>query len=165
MNVVNQIIPESMVYDIVDFLVKYIMILYPLAFIFMKWRRIQSEKAKLQLKRYTMEYCINDKSNYEQILSNSNESLNKLNNNNDFENVIPILLNFEKISIGLNNGLFDEEIIKSYYGKYFITVHSKYKYFILKRRDLNQAPYMFIEFERLINRWSNYGESKGKVNI
>ena len=46
-----------------------------------------------------------------------------------------------------------EKIIKSYYSKYFIAYHNILKYDVVKRRDNLNQPFLYIEFEKQVNKW------------
>lgn len=108
------------------------------------------EKAK----RYTLDFCSNDKINYSILISANKNDLG-FSNRLD-EGLFDILNNFEKIAIGIKNKVLDEDIIKDFYGRYFLLCYKLSKYHVLlEYRNKNNEPFVFIEFEKLANKWSN----------
>jgi hypothetical protein len=112
---------------------------------------------KEQSKKYTLEFCFNDKTDYDFILTNDRYSHNKIRNLFMEKEVINIFSHFEKIAIGIKNNIFDEKIMMEFYGKYFILY---YQYFLINLKNLNnyknaQNIYYFIEYEKLAKKWSN----------
>jgi hypothetical protein len=105
-------------------------------------------------KKYTLEFCFSDKTDYDLIFKSEkyNNNINSLFKENDLLNVFS---NFEKIAIGIKNEIFDEKIIKEYYGKYFFIY---YQYFIFNLKEMNNNNYKnvfyFIEYEKIIKKWN-----------
>lgn len=108
-----------------------------------------------KLKKYTFEFCVNDTKNYSAILTQIFEkNLDKPRKVIDSE-LFNVLSLFEKISIGVKNGIFDEKIVGDYYARYFFIYHRIAKHYLLEYRNNNNDPFIFIEFEKLTKKWRN----------
>lgn len=110
---------------------------------------------KEKIKQYTLEFCFNDKTDYDFILTTDRYTQNKIRNLFMEKDVINVFSHFEKIAIGIKNNIFDEKIMMEYYGKYF---YLYYQYFLINLKNLNkykntQNIYYFIEYEKLAKKW------------
>lgn len=125
-------------------------VLYCLIIFLYLYRKNTLKKNELFLKKYTFDFCNNDKTNYEEYIVNSiRKEYNKK------EVILKILTQFDKISIGLKHEIFVEQIIYDYYGKYFIDFYNENRFFIIQRRETSSNPDLFIEYEILVRRWDS----------
>lgn len=133
-------------------------ILMLLMLFYMRYIKTASYKELNKRKKDSIDFCFSDKTNYEQFIYITETSdFNRFNQEvaiKDSE-ILSILTTFDKISIALKNNIFDEKIIIEYYGKYFIHFYSIFRFFILKRRESSKNPELFIEYEKLVRRWSD----------
>lgn len=132
-------------------------ILMLLMLFYMRYIKITRYRELNKRKKDTIDFCFSDKTNYEQFIfiteTSDFDRFNQDIETTDTE-ILSILTTFDKISIALKNNIFDEKIIIEYYGKYFIHFYSIFRYFILKRRESSKNPELFIEYEKLVRRWS-----------
>lgn len=123
----------------------------------------QRIKAKKDRRRYTLELCLADPRVYENILSDKRIPYYKQIENDEqilgLNDVNEALSYFEKISIGMLTNVYDEDLIRLYYEKYFIMFYEFYKYYILKYRDRNDLPFLYIEYEKYVKRWTQEPKS------
>ena len=139
-------------------------ILMFLSLFYIRYIRLSKYKELNTRKKDTVDFCFRDKTNYEKFIYLAETSdFNKYNHNieNSEAEILSILTTFDKISIALNNNVFDEKIIIEYYGKYFVQFYSIFRYFILKRRESSRNPELFIEYEKLARRWFENSEYIG----
>jgi hypothetical protein len=115
-------------------------------------KRSRETKSKI-LKQYTYEFCLKDNNNYQNNIS----QIKHENNDPDLflgNSLSDILNHFEKVAIGVKNGLLDENIIFDYYGRIFQIYYNLTKYnVLLKYRNESNDPFIFIEFEKLATKW------------
>jgi hypothetical protein len=134
-----------------------ILIVYFGLLVFINWQKAGKLAKVEKVKQYTFEFCINDKTNYDSYASKI-ELINKNENIRGFleNDLYQALYSFEKIAIGVKNKILDEGIIKDYYFRYFYMFYKAMKYgILLKYRNIENDPFLFIEFEKLINKWLN----------
>lgn len=125
---------------------------YLLFLSYMLYRKQSRLNEKMKIKKDTIDFCFNDKVNYEEIIYS--EKLLSFNRKDaPDEKILMVLSLFDKISIALKHNVYDESIIIDYYGKYFIHFYAQCRYFILQRREATKNPDLFIEYEMLIRRW------------
>ena len=66
-------------------------------------------------------------------------------------NAIRNLLNYyENISVGVNSDIYDIEMIKKSQKTMIIAIYNQSKPFIVRLREQNKNPNLYIEFEKLI---------------
>ena len=134
------------------------LISYLLFFVLYYTIRYLKKNNDSKLKKYTFEFCVNDTKNYPKIISNSlDKDFDSKRKSIDTE-LFEILSFFDKISIGVKNGIFNEEIIADYYARYFFLYHRVAKHYLLEYRNNNNDPFVFIEFEKLTKKWRNNRE-------
>lgn len=134
-----------------------VLISYVLLFILLYAVRFLRKNNDDKIKKYTFEFCNADKTNYTELFSKvENEHFER--NNLQLE-LFDVLIHFEKIAIAVKNNIFDERIIRDYYARYFILYYkiSKYK-ILLEYRNSTNDPFVFIEFEKLSNKWMGDNE-------
>lgn len=144
--------------NLFSYIILYMIILYTIMLFSIWYRKYLSKKELRQNKRDTINFCINDTLNYEELIGRFISSgIGNYNNNNEgrITELLSILMNFDKISIAVHNEVFDKDIIMSYYGKYFVQFYKEFKYFILTRRTETKNPYLFIEYEKLAINWGS----------
>ncbi|MFK9118469.1 DUF4760 domain-containing protein [Peribacillus frigoritolerans] len=149
---------EFLTNNIIIFLIIYFVVLYSILVIWFLIRKQTRLKVISERKRYTMEFCLNDKLNYNNLIQNGIYSEDykfqeKREDSDILKDLNNVFNNFDKISIAVNNGVFDEEIIRTYYEKYFIIYYENFRYSILRARDTFDNPYMFIEYEKMVSFW------------
>ena len=148
------------------FIIIYVLILYPVMLFLLTWRKTQRKKENFEIKRYTLEFCLKDDINYEGFLQVSAKyDYEHPNNQNNEELLLIVLSRFEKVSIGLSNKILDEQIIQTYYGKYFAIFYESFKYYILQRRDKSNDPFLFLEYEKTMKRWMSKVEFKRRRDL
>ena len=136
-----------------------ILISYLLFFILFYVIRYLKRNNEDRVKKYTFEFCTNDKTNYTSLISRI-QSKSTRGNEIDSE-LFGVLSHFEKIAIGVKNKIFNKEIISDYYARYFVLFYQVSKYeVLLEYRNSNNAPFVFIEFEKLANKWANDSERR-----
>jgi hypothetical protein len=127
-----------------------VMLLY--RFLFTK--RMEQRRER---KKYTLELCLSDPRVYENILSDKRTPYYKQIENDEYlfalDKVNEALSYFEKLSIGMLTNVYDEIVIRLYYEKYFLVFYDFYKYYILKYRERNDLPFLYIEYEKYVKRW------------
>lgn len=109
-------------------------------------------------KEITIDLCIKDEKNYELYLKNKHYNILASDRLTDNAEVNKILSYFEKISIGINTNVYDEEIVRSYYENYFTSFYKMYKHHILEYRDNYNLPFLYIEYEKTVKKWDNSRE-------
>lgn len=153
---------EYIVNDIFSIGVAFFLLAYLLAMAGYTIRRQARLKEDMKRKKYTVEFCMNDETNYDGFINDvmfiqdyERHDRNDLNHNTaSFLQKLNIIFDkFEKISIGVQAEVFDEEIIRTYYEKYFRICYNIYKYPILEARNSTRNPSMFIEYEKLVHKW------------
>lgn len=153
---IDEIIYKAMP-SIFTFFILYAIVLYTILIFSFRYRKDLKNKESLQKRRDSINFCMNDKMNYEQAFINQKEysyTDYKVDNDRKFNELLVVLTQFDKISIAVNNCVYDENIIKSYYGKYFVQFYEYFNYFILTRRNDTKNPFLFIEYEKLAINWS-----------
>lgn len=132
-------------------------IIYAAVLFYMLFKQTQRSQDKKEKKRYTIELCMKDDNEYVNILLNDKLPYYKqVENEIDLSsesNTLKILSYFEKIAIGITNRIYDEEIITQYYKKYFITFYDHYKYTLRQYRNKQNLPFLYINFEKYVNKW------------
>lgn len=128
-----------------------ILISYVLFFILFYGARYLRKSTEDKLKRYTFEFCEADKENYSEKFYKYDEHYFE----RDLQlELFDVLIRFEKIAIGVKNGILDEKIIKDYYATYFFIYYKMAKYkVLLEYRNKTNNPYAFLEFEKLSSKW------------
>lgn len=101
-------------------------------------------------KKETVNFFFKDKINYEKVIIDY-----KNNPYNTEKDILEILGVFEKLAISIKTKVFDKEVLLEYYGKYMIHFYKEFKFFILRRREDSGNPYLFIEYEKLVNMIQN----------
>lgn len=140
-------------------LILIVSLIYIALMIIFWWYRQKKRQDTIAMKKYTLELCMRDNFDYENILLSEKQpyykQLESKQNKIIEGNILKVLSYFDKIAIGLANGMYDEEIIMQYYGKYFLTFLEYYKYSLKKYRNIKESPFIFIHFERYANKWLN----------
>ena len=115
-------------------------------------------ETRFERKRYSIELCLSDNRVYENIIVDQNIPYYKQLDNeqklNSLGEINEILVYFEKISIGINERIYDEDVLRTYYEKYFLMLYRFYKYYIMEFRNSTEAPFLYIEYEKYVKRWS-----------
>jgi hypothetical protein len=141
------------------FLIAYLLLVCAM-FLFKYFR----QEKKTSVKKYTFEFCQSDKNNYDLILSQKDVVLDMNETNKKIfleSNIFQILHFFDNIAIGVKNGLLDESIINDYYFRYFYLFYKTTKYGeLLNYRNIENDPFVFIEYEKLLNKWLNQKQEK-----
>lgn len=115
-------------------------------FFLLSYKRKQVETRRKE----TVNFFFQDKINYEKVIIDFRN--NKTNNEYD---ILEILGIFEKLAISVKTKVFDKEVLLEYYGNYMVHFYKEFKFFILKRREDSGNPYLFIEYEKLVNQVQN----------
>lgn len=146
-----------------NFLLVIIVSIYCISLIFLLYLKRARLKEKHEKLIYTVEFCLKDdrkyinKMEFYQSKSNSYNTevgLESFLRETYYEN-LDFLEYFDKISIGISRNVFDEETIRQYYSKYFIFYYELLKYPIMKNRNDLEQPYLFIEYEKIVNKWKS----------
>lgn len=131
--------------------------------LFYRYMMMQRMGANREKRKYTLELCLSDKRVYENILSKKRVPYYKQIENTEktiaLDEVNEALAYFEKISIGMTTKIYDEHVIRMYYGKYFLMFYDFYKYYIMKYREQIDLPFLYIEFEKCAKRWHQESET------
>ncbi|NLR91678.1 DUF4760 domain-containing protein [Flammeovirga agarivorans] len=118
---------------------------------------LSSRKKEKELKKKeTVNFFFSDKINYEKVIIDKRNGLL----DDEDSRILEILSVFEKMSISIKTKVYDEEVILEYYGKYMIHFFKEFKFFILIRREKSGNPYLFIEYEKLVNRINKNDKSQ-----
>ena len=127
----------------------------------------QRYKARQDRKQYTIELCLSDNRIYENIFIDGNipyyKQIEKDRKTKTLTQINEVLAYFEKIAIGLNEKIYDEAILRKYYEKYFIMLYRYYKYYIMDYRENHESPFLYIEFEKYVMKWSESLRSDSKL--
>ena len=164
-----------MKYDVILIALQVIIQFQTLVFVlyFMMKNMENNRKIKIEIrKKQTMDFCFNDKENYEYLLSFAEKVVLKKSIDNKTtiavgdKEMLLVLDKFEKIAIALKNNVYDENIISEYYGKYFVHFYLALRFFILDLRDTSKNSDLFLEYEKLARKWDerlSLSERRGRV--
>ncbi|SFV87039.1 hypothetical protein MNB_SUP05-SYMBIONT-4-113 [hydrothermal vent metagenome] len=76
---------------------------------------------------------------------------NSTNKNDDNAIAIRNLLNYyENISVGVDSNIYDLEMIKKSQKTMILSIYKQSKPFIIRLREQNENPNLYIEFERFV---------------
>lgn len=81
------------------------------------------------------------------------EELCKPENNDAYYALMSIINFFESISLGVKQGIMDEEFIKGFFRSIFFSEYNKYKNYINYRRQVKQNPKIWHNFSALSEKW------------
>lgn len=81
----------------------------------------------------------------------SNENIN-LEDTETLRKAINILVEFEQLSVGVNAGIFDFDILERMAGSYLINIFSAFYPYIKETRKDATHLNSYIEFEQLVNK-------------
>ena len=77
------------------------------------------------------------------------------------EDILTKVFNYyEATAIGVDKSALDEDIIKSWWRKSYVWDFIDFAYFVFQKRDRDEAPKMFIEYEKMALRWANDEETR-----
>lgn len=158
-----------MLYDYLDLILKICILVALQIFIFFiaRYYKIFKEKNINDKKERTLKLCLEDKTNYENIIFYTQDIDLKDKYFHD-DRVVDVIIEkinfFEKLALGIRMKIYDEEIISYFYLKIILVFHERFKLLIYRYRDSLKQPYLYIEFEKLVQRWEKYNnENKGGV--
>lgn len=153
-------------FEFSNFLI-FILAVYMIMLFFVFYLKMLRRDRKYKKVKYTMEFCLKDDRNYNEVIGESINFSQEYNNHsiNDNMKIIfsesnNILDHFEKISIAIKFDVFDEMVIESYYREYFLIYYEELKYPIMEQRIYSNNPYMYIEYEKRVHLWKNANDFK-----
>jgi len=72
----------------------------------------------------------------------------------DRDAVASYLSHFEFVASSIHSGAMDGSFYKNWHKTVYVSVWKKAKGFVEARRSVLNQPTMYVEFERLANKWS-----------
>lgn len=110
-------------------------------------------------KQSTIEYFENITSKLFEIeavfnskITRSNENINIGEDADKLKKAINILVAFEQLSVGVNAGIYDFDILERMAGSYLINIFSMFTPYIQETRKDSTHSNSYIEFEHLVNK-------------
>lgn len=157
---------DSIFFEFSNFLI-FILVIYMIMIFFLFYFKVLKRRVNFEKIKYTMEFCLKDDRNYNELILNNirhrheySHQIEKGSMEMVFSTNHEILDYFEKISIAINAGVFDESIIKRYYQNYFFIIYEELKYPIMEKRIYANNPSMYIEYEKIVHMWKNSNDVK-----
>ncbi|MBF4692023.1 DUF4760 domain-containing protein [Fusibacter ferrireducens] len=145
---------ELFLYQIVPNVFYISLVLYLVVMFYARYLKSEKKNNIEKIKKYTLEFCFQDKNDYNSILSDLKYS-NEIKSRVLFFNV---LNHFEKIAIGVENHVFDEEIIFSYYSIYFMLFYKEFRYFAVEENS--EVAMRYFSLEKIVQHYSNYDNKR-----
>ena len=85
-------------------------------------------------------------------ITGANENINISEDADMLKKAINILVAFEQLSVGVNAGIFDFDILERMAGSYLINIYSMFYPYIRETRQDASHLNSYVEFERLVNK-------------
>lgn len=76
------------------------------------------------------------------------------------KDAVEILSSFERLSVGINTGVFDFDILHRMAGSYLEYIYGRFKKYIDETRENKKHVSSYIEFEAVVNRISQLRKNK-----
>lgn len=89
---------------------------------------------------------------FDSKLTGSNENININEDADKLKKAVNILVAFEQLSVGVNAGIFDFDILERMAGSYLINIFSIFYPYIKETRKDATHSNSYIEFERLVDK-------------
>lgn len=90
----------------------------------------------------------NDAKNFHDTIENENNIEEK-------KALIAVFNYFESISLGVKQGIMDEEFVKGFFGSIFVQYCQEYSFYIEYRRRIKKNQRIWNNFTILANKWIN----------
>lgn len=155
---------DDIIYMLFNMSISIIGIAYIAMLIYNYYRKEKRRSEELIRKRYTYELCMGDSHGYINMFQYNEFQKNKIYIEGSDDNILETFEYCNKIAAGVNNGILDENVINSFYGGYFTQVYYGYRLYLLTYREKNSNPFMFIEFDKLMEKWNSKNIDNNRIN-
>lgn len=141
---------QTFLYALITPLAVMFIIMYSCAFFFVLYKREKRRENDYRKRQYTYDCCANQELKLADKFFMFGGSYEKKFNSPNFFNALSI---YNKIAAGVNSDILDENVVKSYFEEDFMQVYNLYRFEMVALRNSNENPYLFNEFEILMERW------------
>lgn len=118
----------------------------------MEWQREYMTKNLEILREFYLKHkCLLENQNCNEVQS----KLDKPKYNDHYTSLLVVLNFLESVSLGVKQGIMDEEFIKGFFESVFALQYSRYNSYIEYRRSTKNAPKLWINFTDLSKKWLN----------
>ena len=141
-----------------------IVLIFEIALIWSVNRRGEDRRKKENTINYINDIRDRYRPIYIEILEKYNVPIDPRISNLEDEDVAKIqevLSIIEHLGAGIGLGVFDIEVVDRTSGRYFKRIYSNFSLYIRWRRELNDAPSLYSEFEDMISQINRRRESYG----
>ena len=135
-------------------LLSFALIIYVAAIAIIFYRKAHMKAKAHEKAKYTYEFCLERHEVLNQLFENMVDRNERVVTDIRLEKYeMRAVEIFNEISIGVNHNILNEDIVRSMFEGIFISYFKRNKYFMYSTGDELNNPYLFNEFQVLIEKW------------